>query len=72
MHEGHRQRMYERLSRADGLQDHELLEILLFSAVPRKNTNPIAHELLSAFSETHPDLAEELAEIAALLKGESL
>lgn len=30
-----------------------------------------AEELLSAFSETHPDLAEELAEIAALLKGES-
>ena len=49
MHEGHRQRMLERLERADALQDHELLEILLFNAVPRKNTNPLAHELLSVF-----------------------
>lgn len=31
------------------LQDHELLEILLFNAIPRKNTNPIAHALLDAF-----------------------
>ena len=49
MHEGHRQRMLERLKKADALQDHELLEILLFNAVPRKNTNPLAHDLLSAF-----------------------
>lgn len=50
MHEGHRQRMLERLMEgADNLQDHELLEILLYNAVPRKNTNPLAHDLLSAF-----------------------
>ena len=30
-----------------------------------------AAELLSAFSEKHPDVAEELAEISVLLKGES-
>ena len=49
MHEGHRQRMLQRLGDAKHLQDHELLEILLFNAIPRKNTNPLAHELLSAF-----------------------
>lgn len=50
MHEGHRQRMFGHLMNgADGLQDHELLEILLFYAIPRKNTNPIAHSLISAF-----------------------
>lgn len=49
MHEGHRKRMLQRLRTADALQDHELLEILLFYAIPRKNTNPIAHELLSSF-----------------------
>ncbi len=49
MHEGHRQRMYERLKDGSGLCDHELLEILLFSAIPRKNTNPIAHKLINAF-----------------------
>lgn len=50
MHEGHRKRMAEKLNAAsDALQDHELLEILLFNAIPRKNTNPIAHELITAF-----------------------
>ena len=49
MHEGHRKRMYEKLKNNDGLLDHEILEILLFNAVPRKNTNPIAHNLLNTF-----------------------
>lgn len=31
------------------MQDHELLEILLFNAIPRKNTNPVAHALIDAF-----------------------
>lgn len=49
MHEGHRKRMLQRLEHAEGLQDHELLEILLFNAIPRRNTNPLAHELLTSF-----------------------
>lgn len=50
MHEGHRKRMLERMKNAGGeLQDHELLEVLLFYSIPRKNTNEIAHALLSAF-----------------------
>lgn len=49
MHEGHRQRMYEKLKNDSSILDHELLEILLFNAFPRKNTNPIAHALINAF-----------------------
>lgn len=49
MHEGHRKRMYEKLKNDGTLLDHELLEILLFSAYPRINTNPIAHNLLEKF-----------------------
>ena len=49
MHEGHRKRMTDRLENAGDLKDHELLEILLFNAVPRKNTNPLAHDLLETF-----------------------
>lgn len=49
MHEGHRRRMYEKLKDGSGICDHELLEILLFSACPRKNTNPVAHALIDAF-----------------------
>ena len=56
----------QRLSRADGLQDHELLEILLFSAVPRKNTNPIAHELLSAFSTLEGVFRADMEELLSV------
>lgn len=48
MHEGHRQRMIEKLAADSMLQDHELLEILLFYAIPRKNTNEVAHDLINA------------------------
>ncbi len=50
MHEGHRLRMYEKLKKHPGaLEEHELLEILLYNAVPRRNTNPLAHKLLDEF-----------------------
>ena len=49
MHEGHRQRMYAKLKNGDSLNDHEILEVFLFNACPRKNTNPIAHDLLDKF-----------------------
>lgn len=34
---------------ADSLEMHEILELLLFSAIPRKNTNELAHKLLMKF-----------------------
>lgn len=49
IHSGHRQRMKERFSKyPDSLSDHELLEMLLYKAIPRKDTNALAHELLRA------------------------
>ena len=67
MHEGHRQRMLERLESAEGsLQGHELLEILLFNAIPRKNTNELAHRLLSAFGSLRAVLGAEMAELKAV------
>lgn len=66
MHEGHRQRMIERLITAENsLQEYELLEMLLFNAVPRKNTNEIAHELVTAFGNIK---AIFKADAAALMK----
>lgn len=47
-HSGHRQRMYEKL-RTGKLLEHEMLEALLFNAMPRKNTNELAHRLLAQF-----------------------
>lgn len=51
VHDGHRQRMRERIKQqgVESLQQHEALEYLLYSFVPRKDTNPIAHELINKF-----------------------
>ena len=49
--DGHRNRLRERMLK-EGLsnfQDHEVLEFLLFQYIPRKDTNKIAHNLLSKF-----------------------
>ena len=51
IHKGHRARRKEQF-REHGLgafADHEVLELLLFFAVPQKDTNPIAHRLLDRF-----------------------
>ena len=51
IHSGHRQRMRTKLMKNQSKQmlEHELLEVLLFYAQPRKNTNEIAHLLLKEF-----------------------
>jgi DNA repair protein RadC len=48
---GHRQRLRERLfsSGADSFQDYELLEMLLFAAIPRRDVKPLAKKLLDEF-----------------------
>ncbi len=50
---GHRQRLRERLFQAgaDALQDYELLEVLLFAAIPRRDVKPLAKLLLSEFKD---------------------
>jgi DNA repair protein RadC len=49
--EGHRRRMRQRLLKAgpDALADHEMLEMILFIALPRRDTKPIARDLLTRF-----------------------
>ena len=48
---GHRQRLRERFRKSgeNSLADYELLEFLLFSALPRQDTKPIAKALLKRF-----------------------
>jgi DNA repair protein RadC len=48
---GHRQRLRERLLQAGAVacQDYELLEILLFAAIPRRDVKPLAKKLLAEF-----------------------
>jgi DNA repair protein RadC len=47
IHKGHRERLKQRFLNGDTLQDHELLELLLFFAIPRGDTNEIAHLLIN-------------------------
>lgn len=48
---GHRQRLRERFvsGGASALQDYELLELLLFMAIPRRDVKPLAKSLLTKF-----------------------
>ncbi len=50
-HENHRARLRETFRKAgiDGMPDHNLLELLLFYSIPRKDTNELAHRLIHTF-----------------------
>ena len=66
-HLGHRARMRQKLLGAgpEALLDHELLEMLLFIALPRRDTKPIARALIARFGDFAVVLAaapEELQE----------
>ena len=52
LHANHRQRMRQRFARQGGFSgfaEHEVLEYLLFLAIPRQDTNPLAHRLIDRF-----------------------
>lgn len=51
-HAGHRQRLKDKVRKTNlrTLADHEIIELLLTYTIPRKDTNPIAHNLLHSFS----------------------
>ena len=48
---GHRQRLRDRFLKAgdDGLQDYELLELVLFRGIPRRDVKPHAKKLIEQF-----------------------
>lgn len=51
IHDDHRKRVRKRFleNGLSGFADHEALELLLYYAIPRKDTNPLAHELIRRF-----------------------
>jgi DNA repair protein RadC len=57
---GHRERLRERFREGgeDALPDYELLELVLFAAIPRQDVKPLAKRMLEAFKD---DLVELLA-----------
>jgi DNA repair protein RadC len=65
---GHRQRLRERFvtAGADALADYELLELLLFLAIPQRDTKPLAKALIARFGSFADVIAaapERLAEV---------
>ena len=70
-HEGHRERLRRRYE-AEGLdafETHNVLELLLFYAIPRKDTNKIAHRLEATFGSLSAVLEapeEELRKIEGI------
>ncbi|HEX9881600.1 MAG TPA: DNA repair protein RadC [Hyphomicrobium sp.] len=50
-HAGHRQRLRERFNKGggDALPDYELLELVLFRALPRRDTKTLAKRLIARF-----------------------
>ena len=71
---GHRQRLRDRFLKAgsDGLQDYELLELVLFRGIPRRDVKPLAKALIEkfgSFGEVISAPVERLREVEGL--GES-
>lgn len=68
VHSGHRKRMRESFLKRDfnNMPDHEILEILLYYAHPRNDTNALAHRLINAFGSLENVLSapyEELVKV---------
>ena len=68
---GHRERLRQRFRDAgsDAVTDYELLELVLFRALPRRDLKPLAKRLLATFGSFAEALAaprERLAEIKGL------
>lgn len=52
IHDGHRERVKKKFLEhgfSDATPKHEILELILFFSVPRKDTNELAHQLLKKF-----------------------
>lgn len=73
VHSGHRQRLKDQFLThgMDPIHDVNVLELILFYAIPRQDTNPIAHRLLSTFGSlgaVFDATPEELMERGGLSK----
>ncbi len=68
---GHRQRLKDRFRKSgvEALADYELLELLLYSAIPRKDVKPLAKDLIAhfgSFAEVISAPAERLTEMTGI------
>jgi DNA repair protein RadC len=68
IHDGHRDRMKKRFLQhgLDNFDDHNVLELLLFYALPRRDLNPLAHELLERFGGLNGVFEATMEELLAV------
>ena len=69
LHAGHRARLRKRFFEEglDAFEDHQVIELLLFYAIPRRDTNEIAHLLLRRYGSNR-ELGIRTVELAKRLK----
>lgn len=66
-HAGHRSRLKSRFTAApDSLADYELLELLLFMAIPRRDVKPLAKALLKHFGGIENVFAASVDDLQAV------
>ena len=65
IHSGHRERIREQYKShgADAFLDHQFLELLLTYAIPRKDTNELAHVLLERFGSLEAVVTAEVPQL---------
>jgi DNA repair protein RadC len=64
---GHRDRLRERfLNAPDSLPDYELLELILFMAIPRKDVKPVAKQMIEKFKNINGVLNASLNELQSI------
>lgn len=65
---GHRKRLKDRFvqSGLDAFQDHEVLELLLGYAIPRKDVKPLAKDLLRRFGSLKATLDADASDLSAI------
>jgi DNA repair protein RadC len=70
-HDGHRLRLKERFVNGgpEALPDYELLELVLFSAIPRRDTKPMAKQLLKTFNDSFAEVISASPERLKQVKG---
>lgn len=65
---GHRDRLRQRFVQggADALQDYELIELILFMAIPRRDVKPLAKTLLDRFSSLPELMSAPISELVKI------
>lgn len=68
IHDGHREKLRRRFldGGLDSFADHEALELLLFYAIPRRDTNELAHRLMEHYGTLDAVLTAPLEELTQI------